>query len=36
MVMHVHKDRTDSLDLKAVLNEFIGESDHRSGIFAKY
>lgn len=36
MVMHVHKERTDSLNLKAVLNDFVGESEHRSGIFAKY
>ena len=36
MVMHVHKERTDKLDLKAVLNEFVGESEHRTGIFAKY
>ena len=36
MVMHVHTERTDQLDLKAVLNEFVGESEHRTGIFAKY
>ena len=33
MVMHVH---TDKLDLKSVLNNFVGESEHRTGIFAKY
>ena len=36
MVLHVHKERTDKLDLKCVLNEFVGESVHRTSIFAKY
>ena len=36
MIMHVHKDRTEKLDLKLVLNDFVGESEHRTGIFAKY
>ena len=36
MLLHVHKERTDSLDLRVVLNAFFGESEHRSGIFAKY
>ena len=36
MVMHIHKERTDNLDLKSVLNEFVGDSEHRTGIFAKY
>ena len=36
MVMHIHKERTDYLDLKSVLNEFVGDSEHRTGIFAKY
>ena len=36
MLIHVHKERTDALDLKGVINEFIGDSAHRSGIFAKY
>ena len=35
MLLHVHKDRTDALDLKATLNEFV-HSEHRSGIFAKF
>ena len=33
MVMHVH---TDKLDLKSVLKNVVGESEHRTGIFAKY
>lgn len=28
MLLYVHKERTDSLDLKAVLNEFVGVSEH--------
>ena len=36
MIMHVHKDRTEKLDLKLVLNDFVGESEHCNGIFAKY
>ena len=34
MLLHVHKDKTDDLDLKLLVNEFIN-SDHRSNIFAK-
>ena len=36
MILHVHKERTDNLDLKSVLNDFVSGSEHRSGIFAKY
>ncbi len=36
MLLHVHKDRTDALDLKATINDFIGDSEHRSSIFVKY
>ena len=36
MVMYVHKERTDKMDLKSILNDFVGESEHRTGIFAKY
>ena len=35
-LMDVHKDRRDTLDLKATVNDFIGDSEHRSSIFAKY
>ena len=34
MLHHVHKDKTDDLDLKLLVNEFIN-SDHRSNIFSK-
>ena len=33
MIMYVHKERTDKLDLKSVLNAFVGGSEHSSGIF---
>ena len=36
MLLYVHKDRTDALDLTKVLNDFIDGSVHRLGIFAKY
>ncbi len=35
MILHVHKDKTDILDMKYLLNEFV-DSDHRSYIFAKF
>ena len=34
MLLHVHKDKTDELDLKLLVNEFT-YSDHRSNIFSK-
>ena len=36
MLLDVHKKRTDALDMQAVVTEFIGESEHRCGIFAAY
>ena len=37
MLLDVHKKRTDVLDMQAaVVTEFIGESEHRCGIFAAY
>ena len=35
MLVHVHKDKTDELDLKLLVNEYIN-SDHRSNIFLKW
>ena len=29
MVLHVHKDITDSLKLQDIANEFVGNSEHR-------
>ena len=34
VLLHGHKDKTDELDLKLLVNEFIN-SDHRSNIFSK-
>ena len=36
MLLHVHKKKTDILDVQAVVTEFVGESEHRCGIFAAY
>ena len=36
MLLHVHKDRTDSLCIKTALNEFVDSSPNRSNIFGKY
>ena len=36
MLLDVHKKRTHVLDMQAVVTEFIGESEHRCGIFAAY
>ena len=35
MLLHVHKKRTDTLDAKTGLNDFIKNSEHRLNIFAK-
>lgn len=36
MILHVHKERTDGLDLKAVATEFIHGSEHRLRIFEQF
>ncbi len=36
MLLHIHKTRTDEIDLKCIVNEFIDESEHRSSIFSKF
>lgn len=36
MILHVHKDTTDTLDLKSIANEFVGESEHRASIFGTF
>lgn len=36
MVLHVHKDITDKLDLKSVANEFVGDTEHRLKIFGTF
>ncbi len=36
MLLHVHKERTDAICLKTVVNDFIEDSIHRSNIFGNY
>lgn len=36
MLLHVHKDQTDKLCLKTTINDFIGDSVHRTSIFGTY
>jgi len=36
MLLHVHKDRTDELDLIDVANDFVSGSEHRLSIFGKF
>lgn len=36
MLLHVHKDITDGLDLKSVANDFVADSDHRLSMFGSF
>ena len=36
MIIRVHKERTDALDIKTLLNEFVDNSEHHTRIFAKF
>ena len=36
MLLHVPNDKTDKLDLKSILNDFVQDSVHRSNIFSKF
>ena len=36
ILLHCHKDLTDSLDLVSVANQFIDLSSHRLGIFGRF
>ena len=36
MVLHVHKEKTDALNLVDVANEFVAGSDHRLNVFGKF
>ena len=36
MVLHVHKEITDKLDLISIANEFVGDSDHRLKFFGAF
>ena len=33
MILHAHKERTDALDLKEVVNEYISGCEHRIRMF---
>ena len=36
LLLHVHKEITDSLNLKEVINNFVTDSEHRLQIFGKF
>ena len=36
MLLHIHKELTDDLDLKDVATDFISGSEHRLSIFGKF
>jgi len=36
MLLHIHKELTDDLDLKDFASEFISGSEHRLSIFRKF
>ena len=36
MIIHIHKDLTDCLDLKSLSNNFIAKSDYRKSKFPMY
>ena len=36
MLLHVHNERTDLLNLNEIRNEFVMESEHRLRIFGKF
>lgn len=36
ILLHIHKERTDSLDFKVLLNEFVNCKEHCCNIFANY
>ena len=36
MILHIHSDCTDKLDLKAIANEFVGRNASRQSIFGNF
>ena len=36
LILNVHKERTDTLDLKDILNSFVKGSQHRAGLFSLF
>ena len=36
MLLHVHKDETDALDLKQIANEFVARNSSQQNIFGNF
>ena len=36
MILHVHKELTDSIKLEEIANEFVGDSHHRVKVFGSF
>jgi len=36
MTLHIHTDRTDTLDLKEIANEFTARNERRRCVFGKF
>ena len=36
MLIHVHKERTDLLNIIDIANEFVSDSEHRLRLFGKF
>ena len=36
VTLHVHKEKTDALDLKAIANEFTARNEQRRFVFGKF
>ena len=36
LLLHVHKDRTDSLSLTHVAEQFVSSSEHRLSVFGRF
>ena len=36
LILHIHKEKTDNLDLASCLNEFIAGNEHRLSLFGEY
>lgn len=35
-VLHVHQDKVDALDLRAIFNDFVAKNDHRKDVFGNF
>ena len=36
MILHVHKDRVDSLDMDSVANDFVSQNSSRENLFGTF